>query len=258
MKVVILAGGLGTRIREETYDKPKPMIEVGNQPILWHIMKHYAHHGFREFIICLGYKGQVIKDYFLRYAMLNADFTIDLQSPSAPRIHNRSSEEWKITLVDTGPTTLTGGRIKRIGPYVGEEPFMLTYGDGLADIDLRELVSFHQSHGKLATVTATQPQGRFGGLHLSADSQVMRFEEKRKGDGGWINGGFFILQPEVLSFIQDDSTTFEKEPLEQLAASGELMAYRHNGFWHPMDSLKDKQALEQYWLTGHAPWKTWS
>lgn len=257
MKVVILAGGLGTRLSEETKSRPKPMVEIGGEPILWHIMKHYSHYGFHEFIICLGYKGEVIKDYFLHYAMRHSDITIDQQHPERIVTHHREVEPWRITLVDTGAETMTGGRVKRIAPYVDRQPFMLTYGDGLSDVNLRELVDYHQGHGKLATVTAVRPEARFGALQLTDHSRVMRFEEKVPGDGYWINGGFFVCQPEVLDYLEGDDTVWEKKPLEQLAGEDQLMAYRHNGFWHPMDTLRDRKTLEQMWEQNLAKWQSW-
>lgn len=256
MKVVLLAGGFGTRISEETHLKPKPMIEIGEKPILWHIMKLYSRYGFNEFIICLGYKSHVIKDYFSNYFLYNSDVTFDFDQENTSTFHQHTVEPWKVTLVETGLNTLTGGRIKRIQDYVGNEPFMLTYGDGVSDVNIKDLVEYHRSHGKLATVTATQPQGRFGALSLSPDLKVDRFQEKIHGDGGWINAGYFVLQPEVFDYIKSgDQTVFEKEPLENLAKNGQLMAFKHSGFWHPMDTLRDKKYLEEIWSTGNAPWK---
>ncbi|NGP59443.1 glucose-1-phosphate cytidylyltransferase [Paenibacillus thiaminolyticus] len=256
MKVVILAGGYGTRISEETHLKPKPMVEIGDKPILWHIMDIYSRYGFHEFIICLGYKGNVIKKYFAHYYLFSSDVTFDFGGHTNEfTVHNRYFDPWKVTLVDTGQDTMTGGRLKRVQKYLDNKPFMLTYGDGLADLDIGKLVEFHQSHGKWATITATQPMGRFGALQMMDDHQVLGFKEKPQGDGGWINSGFFVLQPEVLAFIEGDSTSWEKEPLESLAKSGQLMAYRHTGFWHPMDTLRDQNYLENLWKTGEAPWK---
>lgn len=257
MKVVILAGGYGTRISEESHLKPKPMIEIGEYPIIWHIMKIYSTYGFREFIICLGYKGYMIKDYFLNYYLYKSDITVDMKNGYKQSIHNYEAEPWKITLVETGSDTLTGGRIKRVQKYIGNEPFMLTYGDGVADININHLLKFHNEHGKLVTLTATQPSGRFGALTLSQNQMVENFEEKLKGDGGWINGGFFVLQPEIFNYIEGDRTIFEKEPLENLAKEGQLMAYKHDGFWQPMDTMRDKKYLEELWHSKHVPWKIW-
>jgi glucose-1-phosphate cytidylyltransferase len=256
MKVVILAGGLGTRISEETHLKPKPMIEIGEKPILLHIMQLFSSYGFNDFIICLGYKSQVVKEYFSNYFLFNSDVTFDFQKENKCTIHNHSAEPWKVTLVETGLYTMTGGRVKRVQRYIGNEPFMLTYGDGVSDVNIDELVKFHQSHGKLATVTATQPNGRFGVLSLSSDQKVEKFQEKIQGDGGWINAGFFVLQPEVFNYLTTgDQTVFEKEPLENLAKDGQLMAFKHSGFWHPMDTLRDKKYLEEIWASGKAPWR---
>jgi glucose-1-phosphate cytidylyltransferase len=258
VKVLILAGGFGTRISEETDLKPKPMIEIGDKPILWHIMKLYSSYGFNDFIICLGYKSHVIKEYFSNYFLYNSDITFDLQKRNECIIHKNSAEPWKVTLVDTGSNTLTGGRIKRVQDYVGNEPFMVTYGDGVSDVNIKDLVEFHRSHGKLATVTTTQPEGRFGVLSLSVDQKVEKFQEKIKGDSSWINAGFMVLQPEVFNYlINGDQTVFEKEPLENLAKDGQLMAFKHTGFWYPMDTLRDKQYLQEIWASGKAPWKTW-
>ncbi|MGG3888363.1 glucose-1-phosphate cytidylyltransferase [Metabacillus fastidiosus] len=258
MKILILAGGFGTRISEETHLKPKPMIEIGDKPILWHIMQQYSSYGFNDFIICLGYKSHVIKEYFSNYFLYNSDVTFDFQKENKCTIHHNSAEPWKVTLVETGLNTLTGGRVKRVQKYVGNEPFMLTYGDGIGNVNIKKLVEYHRSHGKLATVTATQPQGRFGALSLSSDQSVERFQEKIHGDGGWINAGFFVLQPEVFNYLNNgDQTVFEKEPLENLAKDGQLMAFKHNGFWHPMDTLRDKKYLEEVWDSGKAPWKRW-
>ncbi len=255
MKAVILAGGLGTRISEETSLKPKPMIEIGGKPILWHIMKIYAFHGINEFIICCGYKGYVIKEYFANYFLHMSDVTFDMSS-NKMAIHHNNAEPWKVTLVDTGEGTMTGGRLKRVKDYLGDEDFCFTYGDGVSDIDLSELLAFHAMHKKLATVTAVQPAGRFGSLNL--DGQKVRgFEEKPIGDGGWINGGFFVLSPKVIDHVANDSSVWEKEPLESLARSGELSAYLHHGFWQPMDTLRDKNHLEELWTSGKAPWKKW-
>ncbi|OIJ10768.1 glucose-1-phosphate cytidylyltransferase [Anaerobacillus arseniciselenatis] len=255
MKVVILAGGFGTRISEETHLKPKPMIEIGDKPMLCHIMKLYSSYGFNDFIICLGYKSYVVKEYFANYFLYNSDVSFDFRNGNKLTIHEHSVEPWKVTLVDTGLNTLTGGRIKKIQKYVGDEPFMLTYGDGIGDINIKQLVEFHRSHGKFATVTSTQPKGRFGVLSLSKDQKVETFQEKIQGDGGWINAGFFVLQPEVFNYItKGDQTIFEKTPLENLAKEGQLMAFKHSGFWHPMDTLRDKKYLEEVWLSGKVPW----
>jgi glucose-1-phosphate cytidylyltransferase len=257
MKVVILAGGYGTRISEESHLKPKPMIEIGDKPILWHIMKIYSHYGYNDFIICLGYKGYCIKEYFAQYFLHESDVTFDFRNDNQRFIHNHSAEPWKVTLIDTGLETMTGGRVKRIKEYVGNEPFMLTYGDGVSDMNIKELVDFHNSHGRLATVSAIQPSGRFGALDLSEKNVVQGFEEKPKGDGHWINAGFFVLQPDIFDYIKDDSTILEREPLESIARDRELVAYKHHGFWQPMDTLRDKNHLEDLWQSGKAPWKNW-
>ena len=256
VKAVLLAGGLGTRISEETELKPKPMIEIGGKPILWHIMKIYSCFGIHEFIICLGYKGYVIKEYFANYSLHMSHVTIDL-AENKMAVHQNLSEPWKITLIDTGEETMIGGRIKRILPFVNADDFFcLTYGDGLASINIASLIAFHKSHGRLATVTATQPPGRFGSLILDG-SHVKGFQEKPQGDGGWINGGFFVLSPKIGEYIEGDETVWEREPMENLARDGELAAYLHQGFWHPMDTLRDKRHLEALWGSGKAPWKTW-
>lgn len=256
MKVVILAGGLGTRLSEETILKPKPMVEVGGKPILWHIMKIYSAFGFNDFVVCLGYKGYLIKEYFFNYYYHNSDISISLSSNDV-QVHNSYSEPWNITLVDTGDNTLTGGRIKRVRKHIDSSRFMLTYGDGVGNVNIPELLSFHQAKGRLCTVTAVQPSGRFGALNLQADDTVNSFLEKPRGDGSWINGGFFVCEPEVLEYIDDDQTTWEREPMERLAAAGQMTAYKHQGYWKPMDTLRDKHELEAEWLTGHAKWKTW-
>lgn len=256
MKAVILAGGLGTRLSEETFVKPKPMIEVGGKPILWHIMKIYSAHGVHDFVVCLGYKGYLIKEYFANYFLHMSDVTIDL-GKNATEIHQNYAEPWRITLVDTGEHSMTGGRIKRIRSYVEGETFMLTYGDGVANIDIKSLTAFHNSHGKMATVTAVQPPGRFGALQLQDSSEVTSFLEKPVGDGNYINGGFFVLGPGIFDFIDGDHTLWEKGPLETIAAHGELRAYKHSGFWQPMDTLRDKNHLEELWESGKAPWKIW-
>lgn len=260
MKVVILAGGYGTRISEESHLKPKPMIEIGERPILWHIMKLYSNYGFNDFIVCLGYKGFYIKEYFAHYFLHESDVTFDFRSGGGDNLsvtHEHSAEPWKVTLVNTGLDTMTGGRVKRIQKYIDNEPFMLTYGDGVSDVNLKELFEFHLRHGKLATVTSVQPAGRFGALDITENQEVRGFHEKPKGDGTWINAGFFVLQPEIFDYIDNDSTIFEKEPLEQLAINRALMAYKHHGFWQPMDTLRDRNYLEDLWKSGKAPWKNW-
>ncbi|MDQ7821490.1 MAG: glucose-1-phosphate cytidylyltransferase [Candidatus Eremiobacteraeota bacterium] len=259
MKTVILAGGMGSRISEESYLRPKPMVEIGEKPILWHILKIYSHFGFREFVICLGYKGYVIKEYFAHFFLHSSDVTFDFSNNRETICYQSpAAEPWRVTLADTGIETATGGRIKRVASYIGNEPFMLTYGDGVADIDIGRLLAFHRSHGKKATVTAVQPGGRFGAIELGDNDTVTGFKEKPKGDRSLINGGFFVLEPEVFDYISDDSTYFEKEPIEKLAAEGELKAYLHKGYWQPMDTLRDRQVLEQQWQSGRAPWKIWS
>jgi glucose-1-phosphate cytidylyltransferase len=256
MKAVILAGGLGTRISEETTVKPKPMIEIGGRPILWHILKSYSSHGVNEFIICCGYKGYIIKEYFANYFLHMSDVTFDM-SNNTMQVHHKKAEPWKVTLVDTGETTQTGGRLKRVKDYVGDADFCMTYGDGVGNVDIAKSIEFHKQHGKLATMTATQPPGRFGALDLQG-SEVKNFLEKPHGDGGWINGGFFVLSPKVLDLIDGDETLWEKAPLENLAKSGNLQAFMHKGFWQPMDTLRDKTQLEELWARGQAPWKVWS
>lgn len=257
MKVVLLAGGLGTRLSEETGVKPKPMVEIGGMPILWHIMKIYSAYGFNDFIVCLGYKGYVIKEYFANYFLHRSDITIDLKDNSI-KVHDSQAEPWKVTLVDTGNESMTGGRIKRIQPHIGNEPFMLTYGDGVGTVDIKALAEFHKSHGKYCTVTSVQPQGRFGALNILKDSTVHSFMEKPKGDGAWINGGFFVCQPEVFNYIrQGDQTVWEQNPMEQIANEGQMAAYKHTGFWRPMDTLKDKHDLNDMWNNNDAPWKIW-
>jgi glucose-1-phosphate cytidylyltransferase len=256
MKVVILAGGLGTRLSEETALKPKPMAEVGDRPILWHIMKIYSSYGFDEFVVCLGYKGFVIKEYFRNYALHMSDITLDMANDGMT-VHQNASEPWKVTLVDTGADTLTGGRLKRVASYLGDGPFMMTYGDGVADVRIDDLLAFHRAQGKQATVTAVQPLGRFGVMRIDDDARVRAFEEKPQGEGGWINGGFFVLEPSVLERIEGDDIMFEHAPLEGLAAEGQLAAFRHTGFWQPMDTLRDKRHLEDLWASGNAPWKVW-
>lgn len=257
MKAVILAGGLGTRISEETSIRPKPMIEIGGRPILWHIMKIYSAHGINEFVVCCGYKGYVIKEYFANYFLHMSDVTFDMQA-NKMEVHQRNAEPWRVTLVDTGDDTMTGGRLKRVADYVKDEAaFCFTYGDGVADIDVSAQLAFHRQHGKIATVTAVQPPGRYGALKMDNDA-VRGFIEKPQGDGGWINGGFFVLSPRCLAFIDDDTSSWEGAALSRLAAQDQLMAYRHRGFWQPMDTLRDKNQLEQLWHNNQAPWKTWN
>ncbi|MDC0430008.1 glucose-1-phosphate cytidylyltransferase [Candidatus Thioglobus sp.] len=256
MKVVILAGGFGTRLSEETDIKPKPMVEIGGKPILWHIMKNYSSHGFNEFVILLGYKGYVIKEFFSNYFLHQSDVTFDLANNSM-EVHQNESEPWKVTLLDTGLSTLTGGRIKRAKDYIGDDDFLLTYGDGLSDVDIAKTVEFHKSHGKNITMTAVQPAGRYGALDIKADDSISSFKEKPKGDGAWINGGFFVCKSEVLNYIDGDSTTFEQEPLTDLAAEGQLISFKHDGFWECMDTLRDKTNLCQLWDSDQAPWKRW-
>jgi glucose-1-phosphate cytidylyltransferase len=257
MKVLLLAGGFGTRLSEETDLRPKPMVEIGGKPILWHIMKTYSAHGFNEFVILLGYKGYYIKEYFSNYFLHQSDVTIDMSDGSI-EIHNNSSEPWKVTLIETGLNSMTGGRIKRAQEFVGNEPFMLTYGDGVADINITELVNFHNSHGKSLTMTSAQPDGRFGALEISENGQVKEFKEKPKGDGSWINAGYFVCEPKVFDYILDgDLTVFEQEPLKNLALDGEIFTYKHNCFWMPMDTLRDKIKLNELWGASKAPWKVW-
>ena len=257
MKAVILAGGLGTRISEETALKPKPMIEIGGKPILWHIMKIYSNHGINEFIICCGYKGYVIKEYFANYFLHQSDITFNM-SNNDMKIHQERAEPWKVTLVDTGETTMTGGRLKRVKDFLNiNEDFCFTYGDGVSDLNITKLIKFHKQHGKLATLTAVYPPGRFGALEIK-NGNVKKFQEKPKGDGGMINGGFFILNPKTIDLIEDDSCSWEKEPLSMLAKKNQLVAFEHKGFWQPMDTLRDKNYLEDLWLADKAPWKTWN
>lgn len=255
MRVGILAGGLGSRLSEETVLKPKPMVEVGGRPMLWHIMKTYAHYGFEDFVVALGYKGEHVKRYMTDYCSLTSDLTVDLAT-GALQMHEGQREPWKVSLIDTGQGTATGGRIKRLAPYLGEETFMLTWGDGVSDLDLRALLDFHRSHGKLATVTAVRPPARFGRLELDGD-RIVEFSEKPQTGEGWINGAFFVLEPEVFEYIEGDTTQWEQAPLEQLAKDGQLMAYRHYGFWQCMDTVRDKKLLEELWDTGDAPWAVW-
>ena len=257
MKAVILAGGLGSRLSEETTLRPKPMVEIGGHPILWHILKIYSHHGINDFIICLGYKGYVIKEYFANYLLHSANVTIDIQHNRID-MHENECEPWRVTLVDTGPSTMTGGRLKRILPYVQDEDmFCLTYGDGLSNVDIVKLIEYHRRHGKAVTLTATQPTGKFGALEMRGDGQLTEFTEKPKGDGRWVNGGFFVLSPKIADYIAGDETNWEREPLERLSHEGEVFAFRHHGFWQPMDTLHDKHLLEDLWATGKAPWKVW-
>jgi glucose-1-phosphate cytidylyltransferase len=256
MKVVLLAGGLGTRLSEETVLKPKPMVEVGGMPMLWHIMKIYSAHGFNDFVVCLGYKGYVIKEYFANYFLHKSDVTIDLKDNSI-KVHDSQAEPWTITLVDTGNDSMTGGRIKRIKPHVGNETFMLTYGDGVSNVNLTELLAFHKQNGKYCTVTSVQPSGRFGAINLGTDNIVHSFTEKPKGDGSWINGGFFVCEPNVFDYIDGDSTLWEREPMERIASDRQMSAFKHEGFWKPMDTLRDKQELENDWAAGKAQWKIW-
>ncbi len=255
MKAVILAGGLGTRISEETASRPKPMVEIGGKPVLWHVMKIYSAHGIRDFVICAGYKGYVIKEYFANYFLHMSDVTFDMERNSM-EVHEKHAEPWRVTIVDTGDETMTGGRLKRVGTYVGEETFCMTYGDGVGDVDVTALLASHRTGMKKATVTAVQPPGRFGALQLEGSS-VKGFMEKPEGDGGWINGGFFVLEPSVLDYIEGDPVFWEREPLQRLAQHNELNAYYHHGFWQPMDTLRDKHHLEELWNSGKAPWKKW-
>jgi len=256
MKAVILAGGLGTRLSEETATRPKPMVEIGGRPILWHILKMYSHHGINEFIICCGYKGYLIKEYFANYFLHMSDVTFDMKS-NLMEVHHKRAEPWTVTLVDTGDNSMTGGRLRRVADYIkDEENFCFTYGDGVGDVDITATIAFHRSHGKYATLTATYPPGRFGALNI-LNNQVMSFKEKPKGDVGFINGCFFVLSPKVLSHLKDDSTIWEQQPLMKLATEGQLMAYQHHGFWQPMDTLHDKMTLESLWTSGKAPWKRW-
>jgi len=257
MKAVILAGGLGTRLSEETSIRPKPMVEIGSQPILWHIMKIYSTYGIKDFIICCGYKSYVIKEYFANYFLHMSDVTFDMRF-NQMNVHSGYAEPWRITLVNTGDNTMTGGRLKRVREHIGNETFCFTYGDGLSNINITELIKFHQEQKTLATLSAVQPAGRFGAISLGeGQTKITKFAEKPEGDGAWVNGGFFILEPEVINFIADDTTVWEKEPLEKLAAMEQLAAFKHSGFWHPMDTLRDKNYLESLWQSGNAPWKVW-
>lgn len=256
MKVVILAGGLGTRISEETHVKPKPMVEIGGRPVLWHIMKFYSHYGFNEFIVCLGYKGYVIKEFFSNYFLHTSDITFDLAN-NKMEIHQAKAEKWKVTLVDTGEGTQTGGRLKRVSSYLNGQDFCMTYGDGLSDVNIPEIVKFHEKQKTLATLTSVQPPGRFGALNMDGN-RILQFVEKPQGDGGWVSGGFFVLSPKVLDYIEGDQSSWEAGPLSVLAQQGQLSAYRHAGFWRPLDTLRDKNYLEQLWSSGNAPWKKWA
>jgi glucose-1-phosphate cytidylyltransferase len=257
MKAVILAGGLGSRLSEETTVRPKPMVEIGGHPILWHILKIYSHYGINDFVICLGYKGYVIKEYFANYLLHSANVTFDLQT-NRIQMHENECEPWRVTLIDTGAATMTGGRLKRIMPHVqDEEMFCLTYGDGVSDVNIGSLIEYHRSHGKAVTLTAAQPTGKFGALDIQGQGQIAEFTEKPKGDGRWVNGGFFVLSPKVANYIAGDETSWEREPLEQLSHEGEVFAFKHRGFWQPMDTLHDKHLLEDLWSTGKAPWKVW-
>ena len=257
MKVVILAGGFGTRLSEETISRPKPMVEIGRSPIIWHIMKIYSYYGFNDFIVCLGYKGYFIKEYFSNYMIHNSDIRVNTKHNRLDILNNHA-EDWDITLIDTGESTMTGGRIKRIQKYVGGETYMVTYGDGVSNVDIAKLVAFHKGHGKLATVTAVQAPGRFGLLQMGdSNGRVKEFSEKPNNSGTWINGGFFVFEPGVLDYLENDNTVLERGPLSKLASDGQMMAFRHYGFWKPMDTLRDKQELEELWKSGNAPWKLW-
>jgi glucose-1-phosphate cytidylyltransferase len=256
MKVLILAGGYGTRLSEETVIRPKPMLEIGDQPVLWHIMKGYSHYGLNEFVILLGYKGYIIKEYFANYFLHQSDVTIDI-STNKLEVHNNTSEPWKVTLLETGTNSMTGGRILHARPFVNNETFMLTYGDGVSDVNFDKLLQFHRSHGKMVTATTVQPEGRYGAVDSNKKGRIQRFLEKPEGDGSWINGGFFVCEPGVFDYLKDDNTVFEREPLEKLARDGELYAYRHTGFWKCMDTLRDKSQLNQLWETKQAKWKIW-
>ncbi len=257
MKVVILAGGMGTRISEESHLRPKPMIEIGDRPILWHIMKIYSHYGYNDFVICLGYKGNAIKEFFLNYLVYESDVTFNFRNGREIFTHQHSAEKWTVTLVDTGFSTLTGGRVKRIQKYVNNEPFMLTYGDGVSNVNIHELVEFHKSHGRCVTVTAAQPTGRFGALNIADTGEVEGFTEKPKGDNAWVNGGFFVMQPEVFDYLGGDDVGLETDPLQNISRNHQFMAYKHTGFWLPMDTMRDKTVLEELWGGGNAPWKVW-
>ena len=257
MKVVILAGGFGTRISEESHLKPKPMVEIGDKPILWHIMKLYSHYGYNDFVICCGYKQHMIKEWFADYYLHSCDITFDFTQENKMIVHNNITEPWKVTLVDTGLHTMTGGRVKRVKEYLNDEPFFLTYGDGVSDVNIPELLEFHKKNGKIATLTSVQPMGRFGALDIMEDGQISSFKEKKKEDSGWINAGFMVMEPEIMNYISGDRTVFEKESLVEVARDGQLDAYRHNGFWQCMDTLSEKNKLEEMWKSGNAPWKVW-
>ena len=257
MKAVILAGGFGSRLSEETHLKPKPMVEIGSKPILWHILKIFSFHGINEFIICCGYKGYIIKEYFANYFLHMSDVTFDM-AKNEMKVHNRNAEPWKVTLVDTGEMSMTGGRLKRVQKYINNETFCFTYGDGVADINLISLIDHHKKNSCLATVTAVKPPGRYGSLNIGDDNKVLNFKEKPDGDGSWVNGGFFVLEPEVFEFINDDKTVWEEEPLQKLSAENQLNVYMHNGFWLPMDTLRDQRNLEELWKMNNAPWKFWN
>lgn len=258
MKVVILAGGYGTRISEESQFKPKPMIEIGSMPVLWHIMKLYSSYGFNEFVICAGYKQHVIKEWFADYFLHTSDITFDFTQDDKIIIHNKRAEKWKVTVVDTGLDTMTGGRLKRVKNFIGDEPFFMTYGDGVADVNIKDLLDFHKNHGRLATMTAVKPDSRFGVLDISENNQINAFREKSQVDSGYINAGFMVLDPKVLDYVKDDTIMFEREPLETLAKNNQLMCYKHDGFWQCMDTLRDKQKLEKLWAENTAPWKVWN
>lgn len=257
MKVVILAGGFGTRLSEETEIKPKPMVEIGGMPILWHIMKIYSHYGFNDFVICLGYKGYYVKEYFSNYFLHQSDITFDFSNDNKTEIHYHTAEPWKVTLINTGLNTMTGGRIKRIKDYIGNERFLMTYGDGVSDVNISNLLKHHEESGRMATVTSVQPTGRFGALDFYDDGTVKKFLEKPKGDGSWINGGFFVLEPKVFDYIDGDETVFEKSALEKICQENQLAAYKHDGFWRPMDTIRDKRDLDDMWANGNASWKIW-
>lgn len=257
LKVVILAGGFGTRISEESHLRPKPMVEIGGKPIIWHIMKLYSSYGFNDFIICLGYKGYYIKEYFEHYFLHESDITFDFKSNNRKIIHNHSAEPWTVTLVSTGLETMTGGRIKKIQKYIDGKPFLATYGDGVSNINIKKLVAYHLEHGKIATMTSVQPAGRFGAINVSENNEVINFHEKPRGDGNWVNAGFFVFQPEIFDYLEDENTVLEKEPLQQLASKRQLRTFKHEGFWKPMDTLRDKKELEDLWSLEIPPWKVW-
>lgn len=258
MKTVLLAGGFGTRISEESYLKPKPMVEIGGKPILWHIMKTYSYFGFYDFVICAGYKQNVIKEWFSNYFLHTSDVSFDFQDQGRMIVHRQSSEPWKVTIVDTGLKTMTGGRIKRVRDYIGDEPFFLTYGDGLANVDFKKLLNYHKAHGKIATITAIRPEGRFGIIDIAQDNQIVAFRQKSREDTGWINGGFMIFNPEMIDYIPGDDTVLEKEPFEGMLRDGQMMCNKHDDFWQCMDTMRDQEKLEDMWATGDAPWKVWA